>query len=274
MKLSQISYGKKTMVGVVEKEGIYPVEGLSHMEEVINVYPKIKISKFHIPFDSVHWLPVVTKPSKIIAVGLNYMDHISESKGNLPKNPILFAKYPNSLLGHKGFITWDKGVTKKVDYEAELAVIIGKVGKFIKKDEAEAHIFGYTCANDVSARDLQFSDGQWTRGKSLDTFCPLGPFIVTKDEIPDPQSLEIRALLNGKVMQDSNTSGMIFGVYELISFISLHMTLYPGDVILTGTPSGVGTFRKPSVYMKDGDEVIVSISSIGELVNYCRVLGR
>jgi len=273
MKIAQVSHNGNVIVGVIEGEYVYLVEGVSCMEDVIFIYPKIKVSNSSLSLDSVNWLPVVSRPSKIIAIGLNYKDHIDESKGKLPKNPIVFAKYPNSLLGHKEFITWDKRLTNKVDYEAELAVIVGKTGKFIKKDEAGSYIFGYTCANDVSARDLQFSDGQWTRGKSLDTFCPLGPFIVTKDEISDPQSLQIKALLNGNVMQDSNTSMMIFSVYEIISFISHYMTLYLGDVILTGTPSGVGAFREPSIYLKDGDEITVSISSIGELVNYCRVMG-
>jgi len=163
-------------------------------------------------------------------------------------------------------------LTKKVDFEAELAVIIGKRIYKCSETEAMKAIFGYTCANDVSARDLQFGDGQWVRGKSLDTFCPLGPWITTADDIPDPHSLGIRCWLNGQIMQDSTTRMMIFKLPEIISFLSHNFTLSPGDIILTGTPHGIGTFREPSVYMKDGDEVVVEIETIGRLVNVCRTM--
>ena len=162
-------------------------------------------------------------------------------------------------------------VTQKVDFEAELAVVIRKEVYNCTEAEATETIFGYTCGNDVSARDLQFGDGQWVRGKSLDTFCPIGPWIVTPDDIPDPHSLKIRCMLNGRLMQDSNTNMIIFKVPTLISFFSRHFTLLPGDIILTGTPHGVGAFRDPSVYMKDGDEVTVEIEGIGRLVNRCRI---
>jgi 2-keto-4-pentenoate hydratase/2-oxohepta-3-ene-1,7-dioic acid hydratase in catechol pathway len=159
-----------------------------------------------------------------------------------------------------------------VDFEAELAVVIGKKIHRCHKPEVMEAVFGYTCANDVSARDLQFGDRQWVRGKSLDTFCPIGPWIVTPEEIPDPQSLGIRCWLNGKLMQDSNTRMMIFTLPELILFISDNFTLLPGDIILTGTPHGVGAFREPSVYMHDGDEIVVEIESISRLVNICKVV--
>ncbi len=159
-----------------------------------------------------------------------------------------------------------------MDFEAELAVVIGKKIHGCHKTEVMEAVFGYTCANDVSARDLQFGDRQWVRGKSLDTFCPIGPWIVTPEEIPDPQSLDIRCWLNGKLMQDSNTRMMIFTLPELILFISDNFTLLPGDIILTGTPHGVGAFREPSVYMNDGDEIVVEIESIGRLVNICKVV--
>jgi len=180
------------------------------------------------------------------------------------------AKFPNSLVGHGDQITWDTDVTKKVDYEAELAVIVGKRMHNCSEQDAKKAIFGYTCANDVSARDLQFGDGQWVRGKSLDTFCPLGPWIVTADELSDPHSLRIRCRLNGRVMQDSHTGLMVFSIPTLLSFLSLHFTLLPGDIILTGTPGGVGAFREPSVYMNEGDEIAVEIDAIGHLVNRCK----
>jgi 2-keto-4-pentenoate hydratase/2-oxohepta-3-ene-1,7-dioic acid hydratase in catechol pathway len=159
-----------------------------------------------------------------------------------------------------------------VDFEAELAVIMGKRISRCSENEAMDAIFGYTCANDVSARDLQFGDGQWVRGKSLDTFCPLGPWIATADEIPDPHRLGIRCFLNGQKMQESNTDMMIFKLPQLIRFLSQHFTLLPGDVLLTGTPHGVGAFRDPSVYLRAGDEVVVEIDGIGQLVNTCKTL--
>jgi 2-keto-4-pentenoate hydratase/2-oxohepta-3-ene-1,7-dioic acid hydratase in catechol pathway len=216
--------------------------------------------------------PVVSNPYKIIAIGLNYQDHVQESKGTIPESPVLFAKFQNTLIGHGEKIEWDPQITREVDYEAELAVIINQETSNCPEERAMEVIYGYTCANDVSARDLQFGDGQWVRGKSLNTFCPIGPWIVTADEISDPHNLAIRCILNGKIMQNSNTGQMIFKVPFLISFISRHITLSPGDVILTGTPSGVGRFRKPRVLLGDGDEVTVEIESIGQLSNRCRIL--
>jgi len=273
MKIANISWNGKATWVMVDGGEFYPFQGING-DEIFNEIEGLKPSSSPLTLDGreVKWLPIVTRPSKIIAIGLNYMDHIEESKGTLPKNPIIFAKYPNSLIGHKDLVVWNRKITKKVDYEGELAIIIGKRAKNLDVDEADSVIAGYTCANDVSARDLQFGDGQWTRGKSLDTFCPLGPFLVTKDEVEDPQNLSIKTILNGKVMQDSNTSRMIFGIKELVSFLSKHMTLMPQDVILTGTPGGVGAFRNPPLYLEDGDEIKVWIESIGELVNYCRVI--
>jgi len=196
------------------------------------------------------------KPSKIVAVGLNYRDHAEELKMAIPETPILFMKPPTAVTGNNGKIIYPPQV-KELHYEAELAVVIGKKAKNIKADEASGHIRGFTCANDVTARDQQRSDGQWTRAKSYDTFCPLGPRIA-KDV--DPDSLNIKLYLNGKVMQSSNTFNMIFKVNELVSFISRVMTLLPGDVIITGTPPGVGE-------MKRGDTVEVEIEGIGRLRN-------
>ncbi len=272
MKLCQVSVKGEPLVGVMGEDGIHPLAGVHSMEEVIRDRPGLRPSGDPLPVKEITYMPVLTTPSKIIGIGLNYRDHIEESKGTPPNNPIIFAKYPNSLLGHRGDIQWDARITGKVDFEAELAVVIGRRVKGITESEARNAVFGYTCANDVSARDLQFGDGQWTRGKTLDTFCPLGPAIVTAEEIADPQRLDIQAILNGRVMQHSNTSRMIFGVYVIISYLSRSMTLMPGDVILTGTPSGVGAFRDPSVYLKDGDEIVVRIEGIGELVNHCRMV--
>ncbi|MGZ3319312.1 MAG: fumarylacetoacetate hydrolase family protein, partial [Isosphaeraceae bacterium] len=162
----------------------------------------------------------VPNPSKIIAIGLNYRDHAREQGVPVPERPIIFAKFPTSVIGRGDAITWDPALTQQVDYEAELAVVIGKTARNVKEDDALSYVAGYTCGNDVSARDLQFGDRQWVRGKSLDTFCPLGPVLVTADEIPDPQALAIRAVLNGEVMQDSRTSEMVFSVAELIAFAS------------------------------------------------------
>ncbi len=220
--------------------------------------------------DGLKLLAPVPNPSKIIAIGLNYRDHAREQGSPIPESPIIFAKFPTSVVGAGDTITWDPELTHQVDYEVELAVVIGRTARKVSEDDALSFVAGYTCGNDVSARDLQFGDHQWVRGKSLDTFCPLGPWLVTPDEIPDPQALSIRALLNGEVVQDSRTSEMIFSVRYLIAFASRAFTLLPGDVIMTGTPHGVGVFRKPPVFLKDGDRIAVEIERIGRLENVCR----
>ncbi|MET3934495.1 fumarylacetoacetate hydrolase family protein [Arthrobacter sp. OAP107] len=213
-------------------------------------------------------LPIGT-PSKVICVGLNYRDHATEAGLEAPTKPLLFAKWPNTLIGHGGEIQVPNGV--RTDYEAELAVVIGRRARRVTSEEALDYVAGYLCANDVSARDLQFDDGQWVRGKSLDTFCPIGPTLVPRDQVPDPQNLGIKLWLNGVLMQDSSTAQMIFSVADIISYVSQTATLEPGDVILTGTPAGVGVFRNPPVGLKDGDEVSVEIERIGKLTNRVRV---
>src|SRR5262245_23317753 len=182
------------------------------------------------------------RPQKIICVGLNYRDHAEEQGVDLPERPLLFAKWPNTLIGPGDAIVLP-AISQKVDYEAELGVVIGATVREVAVEDALDAVAGYVCANDVSGRDLQFSDGQWVRGKSLDTFCPVGPRLVPRAEVPDPQALGIRAILNGEVMQDSTTANMVFGVAEIISFTSQAITLEPGDLILPGTPAGVGLFR-------------------------------
>lgn len=270
MRVAQFNDQNRVRLGLIEDDHLIPIDFQGEMIDFIKGGYSCNLSRNPIPLDRVQFGPPVSNPSKIIGIGLNYLDHIRESKGKIPEVPLLFAKFPNSLLAHNEKITWDPRLTKKVDFEAELAVIIGKTVFDCPEAEAMETIFGYTCANDVSARDLQFGDGQWVRGKSLDTFCPLGPWIVTSDEMPDPHALEIRCWVNGQIKQDSHTSQMIFKLPQLISFLSRHFTLSPGDVILTGTPHGVGAFRTPSFYLKDGDEVVVEIEKVGQLVNRCR----
>jgi 2-keto-4-pentenoate hydratase/2-oxohepta-3-ene-1,7-dioic acid hydratase in catechol pathway len=210
-------------------------------------------------------------PSKVVAIGQNYMDHCRECNAPIPKRPIVFAKFPSSLIGPTDDIQWCSELTQQVDWEAELGVVIGKAARHVPEETALDYVFGYTVINDVSARDLQGGDGQWVRGKSLDTFCPMGPGIVTADEIPDPQDLDVRCWVNGMVMQDSNTLEMIFNVRYLISFLSRAFTLNPGDVISTGTPHGVGVGRDPQIFLQDGDVVEVEVERIGRLRNVCRI---
>jgi len=206
------------------------------------------------------------QPRNIVCVGLNYKDHAEESNIPLPSQPVLFAKWTSSAGGPGDSIVLPPD-TQEVDYEAELAVIIGKKCRGATSAEALDYVAGYACMNDVSARDFQRGDGQWVRAKSQDTFGPFGPYLVSKDEISDPQSLPIRCILNGRTLQDSNTSKMIFGVRELIAFITRGITLNPGDVISTGTPHGVGFARKPPVFLKPGDSVTVEIDGVGRLTN-------
>jgi len=274
MKIAQFVLDGRTRVGLVRGDNLLPLDYEGTMMDLVNTgLPKGLQTGPPLPLGAVQWAPAVSCPGKIIAVGLNYLDHAKESKGEIPHVPLVFAKFPSSLIGHKEDIVWDEDTTRKVDFEAELAVVIGKEIRNCPEDEALDAVFGYSCANDVSGRDLQFGDGQWVRGKSLDTFCPLGPWIVPREAISDPQNLSIRCWLNGRLMQDSQTSSMIFGVSELVSFMSRYFTLFPGDVILSGTPHGVGAFREPPVYMKNGDEVVVEIEAVGRLVNRCRVSG-
>jgi 5-carboxymethyl-2-hydroxymuconate isomerase len=207
----------------------------------------------------------IDRPGKIICVGLNYSDHAEEQGVDLPTAPLLFAKWQNTLIGPGDPIVIPTIVTK-CDYEAELGVVIGARVRGVSADGALEAVAGYVVVNDVSARDLQFADGQWTRGKSPDTFCPVGP-LVPRSEVPDPQALGIRAILNGEKMQDSTTANMVFGVAEIIEYITRTITLEPGDLIATGTPAGVGAFRDPSVWMKPGDEITIEIDGVGTLTN-------
>ena len=216
-----------------------------------------------------YWLAPVPRPGKLICIGLNYRDHAAESNMAIPERPVVFSKFSTAVIA-PGEPVVVPATSEQVDYEAELAVVIGRRAKNISAESAFDYVLGYTAFNDVSARDFQFADGQWQRGKSCDTFAPMGPFIVTADEIPNPHKLAIKLRLNGKTMQDSNTDQLIFGVPELIAFLSETITLEPGDVIATGTPPGVGFARKPPVFLKAGDEMEVEIEKIGVLGSVVR----
>jgi acylpyruvate hydrolase len=216
--------------------------------------------------ESVSLLQPVLRPGKVICLGLNYRDHAKEAGMAIPEYPVLFHKVAGSLIGHNQPVVVPRS-SSKIDFEGELTIIIGRRGKYIAEHEALSYIAGYTIGNDVSARDLQFRTSQWTTGKMLDTFGPLGPALVTRDEVPDPNALQIKTTLNGQVMQDGNTAEMIFRVPFIVSYISEIVTLEPGDVILTGTPAGIGNTRTPPVFMKPGDTVSVEIERLGVLTN-------
>jgi 2-keto-4-pentenoate hydratase/2-oxohepta-3-ene-1,7-dioic acid hydratase in catechol pathway len=213
-----------------------------------------------------YWHAPVPRPAKIICIGLNYRDHAAESNMPIPERPVVFSKFSTAVIAPGESVVLP-ATSQQVDYEAELAVVIGRRAKNVKRERAYDYVLGYTAFNDVSARDFQFADGQWQRGKSCDTFAPMGQTIVTTDVITDPHKLSIKLILNGQTMQDSNTDQLIFGVPELIEFLSETITLEPGDVIATGTPPGVGFARKPPVFLKPGDQMIVEIEGIGGLGN-------
>ena len=210
----------------------------------------------------------IPRPGKIVCVGLNYKDHAEEQGVDLPKAPLFFAKYTTSLIGPGDPIVIPSIVTK-CDYEAELGVVIGTSVRNVSKENALEAVASYVVANDVSARDLQFADGQWTRGKSPDTFCPVGP-LVPAAEIADPHALGIRAILNGETVQDSTTANLIFGIDEVVSYVSRTSTLEQGDLILTGTPAGVGVFRNPPRLLQPGDEITIEIDGVGSITNPVR----
>lgn len=210
----------------------------------------------------------IQKPTKIICVGLNYRDHAIESKMEIPTRPTIFSKYNNTVIGPGDDIVLPKN-SEKPDYEAEFAFVIGKGGRHIKAEHWKDHVFGYMNLNDVSARDVQLAVSQWVMGKTFDTFAPMGPYLVTADEIADPHNLTISLTVNGETLQNSNTKELIFKVPELIEFLSGIMTLEPGDIVSTGTPSGVGFSYNPPKWLKPGDQVVVKVQGLGELRNTC-----
>ena len=241
-------------------------------EETLEFFGHRVIDGISFHLDAVKLLAPLSNPSKVIGIGLNYGEHRSEQNIVADANiyPILFPKFPSAIIGPGDAITWDPTMTQKVDYEAELGVVIGKRARRVSVNDALEYVFGYCNLNDISARDLQHDERggkQYTSGKSLDTFCPMGPYVVSRDEIPDPQNLRIQCWVNGEVRQDSRTDHMINSVAQLIAFISQGITLMPGDVIASGTPSGVGHFRKPPIYLKPGDVVEMEVDGLGRLRN-------
>lgn len=273
MKLVTFTHKNGTTLGELDGDRVYALSGPDTMRmtdvlrrgitpnRVNQSYPLAEVT-----------LNAPLRPGKIIAIGRNYAEHAKETGSDLPTAPIIFAKFPSTVIGPNETVTWSSSITTQVDWESELAVVIGKRARNVSEEDALNYVFGYTVANDVSARDLQLRiDSQWIRGKSLDTFCPLGPCIVTRNEIEDPQKLHIWTKVNDKLVQDSNTEFMIFSVVHLISYCSRMFTLEPGDIILTGTPSGVGEGMKPPQYLKDGDVMTVAVDGIGELTNPCKV---
>lgn len=218
------------------------------------------------PLSSVTLMAPVPRPPKLICVGLNYRDHAKESGMEIPTVPTIFNKFPNTVIAPGEAIVLPKNSTKP-DYEAELAFVIGKGGRHIPAERWRDHVFGYTIMNDVSARDFQMATSQWLMGKTFDTFAPMGPVLVSADEITDPHALDISLTINGEVLQHSNTRELIFRIPDLVAFLSSVVTLEPGDVVSTGTPSGVGFVRKPPRFLQPGDDVVVRIEGIGELRN-------
>ncbi len=268
MKWVRVEHEGRPVFGLLEGESIR-LTSLTWAETLAGKKPD---KRGTLPLAGARLLAPVERPAKIVAIGQNYWDHCREQNKPAPEKPIIFTKFTTSINDPGGLLIWSAELTQQVDFEAELAVIIGRPARYVADTEALDYVFGYTAANDVTARDLQYGDKQWVRGKSLDTFCPLGPVILTADEVPDPQALRIRTELNGQVMQDSHTGEMIFNVAYLIAYCSRAFTLEPGDILLTGTPDGVGHFRTPPVYMQHGDTIAVEVEGIGRLENTCQVI--
>jgi len=239
---------------------------IAKFESLPTILGELRATDTLVPLDAVKLNPPVAAPGKILAVGLNYRAHAAEQNATPPEFPLIFSKCVTALIGPRDEIRLPR-ISEMIDYEAELAVVIGKEARSITADRAMEYVAGYTIMNDVTARDIQKRERQWVRAKGLDTFAPCGPWLVTADEIPDPHSLDIELRVNGQVRQRSNTSDLIFKIPQLIEFISQDLTLKPGDIISTGTPSGVGVFMNPPVFLKDGDEIEIRVEDIGTLQN-------
>ena len=275
---SQIRLGVKVENGIMDIAQVsdaYSLEVPNTIEQIIaagkSVIEKlqkyVESTSFLIDEDNIVYAPCVTNPEKIICIGLNYLDHANESKMEIPLSPVVFSKFSNALAGNKQEILLPINA-KQFDYEAELVIVIGKTAESVSRENAMSYIFGYTIGNDLSARDLQFRTGQWLLGKTCDGFAPIGPYLVTADEV-NPSDLEISCRVNGELRQQGNTKNMIFDCAYIVSYLSHHMTLKPGDIIFTGTPAGVilGYPERERVWLKSGDEVSVSIEKIGTLIN-------
>jgi 2-keto-4-pentenoate hydratase/2-oxohepta-3-ene-1,7-dioic acid hydratase in catechol pathway len=283
LKLAQFKTQKEIRIGLAKEDEILDLWEMAAQDKTKNFFPSMeellsmdgpsfemtkKLVK-ESPINAqkpVQILAPLMRPSKIICLGKNYLGHVKETKASVPANPILFPKFSTSIIASGEPIVLPE-FSQAVDYEIELAVIIGRKARKIPPEEVFSYIAGYTIANDITARDIQREDGQWTRGKSLDTFLPLGPFLVTTDEISDPQNLTMQLQLNSEVMQEGSTADMIFPIPEILSFISEGITLLPGDIILTGTPPGVGFARDPPIFLKSGDRLELEIEGLGRLCN-------
>jgi 2-keto-4-pentenoate hydratase/2-oxohepta-3-ene-1,7-dioic acid hydratase in catechol pathway len=278
MRLVSFTNNGQISAGILQGDGVFPLENvgfedtISFMaagnparERIKDLLAKTSARDL-LPLKAVRLTAPVPRPPKILCVGLNYRDHATESKMEVPSVPTIFAKYSNAVIGPGDSIVLS-GATQKPDYEAEFAVVIGKRAKNVQRSAWKDYVFGYTIVNDVSARDVQLATSQWTLGKSFDTFAPIGPHVVTADEVPDPHALDIRLSIGGETLQSSNTSELIFGVPELIEYISRMLTLEPGDIISTGTPAGVGLGRTPPRWLRPGEEVVIEIEKIGILRN-------
>ena len=273
MKLLRIGKFGQEKPAIIDKKGsfrdlssiINDIDSLNINQNTLDNIRKLDLTKLPEFSKNKRIGACISKPEKFIGIGLNYSAHAKETNVNAPKEPIVFFKANSSICGPNDNINLPKGSLKS-DWEVELGVIIGKQAKNISEDESMDHIFGYCIVNDISEREYQLerSSGQWDKGKAFDTFGPIGPYIVTKDEIKDVQNLNLELKLNGKVMQKGNTQDMVFKVTHLVSYLSYFMTLKPGDIITTGTPPGVGMGQKPQVFLKDGDEMTLSINNLGE----------
>lgn len=280
MKLITFEIAGRRAIGALKNDTVIDLTAAgfpASMREFINAgtaawQAAAQITAPSLPLSEVRLLAPVPDPQKVVAIGLNYMDHCREQNVPVPTSPLVFAKFPSSIIGPEETILFDPNLTNQVDWEAELGVIIGKRARHVSRADALSYVFGYAPLNDVSARDLQFGDRQWVRGKSLDSFCPIGPAITTADEIPDPQALRIFSRVNGVTMQNSSTAEMVFPVDELIAYLSNAFTLEPGDIIATGTPDGVGVFRNPKVFLQNGDRVEIEVENLGVLSNPVRTL--
>ena len=262
MRWMQARHGGQSFCGLVAAGGI-DLTDAPDLHHVLAGRPWQRTGQ-RLALDAVTPEPPI-RPGNVICVGLNYHDHARESNLPVPESPLIFAKFTNAIAGDRARFSWAAAASSKIDYEAELGVVIGRTARRVSPAEAMAHVFGYVVANDLSARDIQTGDGQWVRGKSLDASCPIGPAVVTPDEISDVHDLRISCRVNGSLVQDSRTSKMIFPVGTLIAHLSQTMTLQPGDLILTGTPHGVGQSRPVPLFLGKGDVVEVSIEELGTL---------
>ena len=272
MRLVTYEYNGQAGVGVRSSEGVIALDYPSMLDLIAagerGLADIRRAAASGAPsFTPSRLLAPIGAPGKLLFSGINYRSHQQENPSAvLPTSPLFFAKLPSSIIGPEQPIEIPE-TNSQVDYEVELAIVIGKTARRVAQTEALSYVFGYTVANDISGRDIQFADNQITTGKGYDTFCPLGPEIVLPDEIPDPSQLHVSSYVNGKLRQSSPTSDMIFTVEQLIEFLSKHITLYPGDIVTTGTPAGVGCFRNPPAYLKPGDTIVVEVDTIGKLSN-------